>query len=156
MYRRPDTSITSMAGQLLACANAWTSSERIQRILVTRLLHGEIASIDGQDSSGHPGRFIARQIDRQSCNILGSAEPADGMCRGSFPTNCCWIGSLGDDSRGQIGLYERRTNCVDPDIFMPVIDGHTFRQQDHCTLRWSIGCAVRSADNSERGSHVYD
>src|ERR1035437_16889 len=40
------------------------------------LSHREIASIHRQDSSGHPGRFIARQIDRQSCNILWPAEPA--------------------------------------------------------------------------------
>ena len=38
----------------------------------------EIASIHGQDSPGHPGRFIAHQIDRHTCNILRSAEPPMG------------------------------------------------------------------------------
>ena len=51
----------------------------------------EIASIHRPDSSGHPGRFIARQINRRTCNILRPAEPADGMRGGSFPTNRCWI-----------------------------------------------------------------
>ena len=51
----------------------------------------EIASIHRPDSPGHPGRFIARQINRRTCNILRPAEPADGMRGGSFPTNRCWI-----------------------------------------------------------------
>ena len=59
----------------------------------------EVASIHGQGSSGHPGRFIARQIDRHTGNILRSAEPADGMRSGSFPTNRCWIRSVADDRR---------------------------------------------------------
>jgi hypothetical protein len=74
----------------------------------------------------------------------------------SFPPNCRWIGSLANDRRRQIGLYEPGANCVHPDIFMPVIDSHALRQQDDCAFGRRIGCAVASADNPERRRHVYD
>src|SRR5579863_8434859 len=54
----------------------------------------EIPSIHRQGSSRHPGRFIARQIDRQSCDILRSAKPADGMCSGSLLTKSYWVACL--------------------------------------------------------------
>src|ERR1700735_2458866 len=41
-------------------------------------------------------------------------------------------------------------------FFMAVIDGHALRQQNNCTFGSRIGGAVASADNPERGSHVYD
>jgi hypothetical protein len=107
-----------------------------------------------QNSSSHPERFIARQIDRQTCNILRSAEPADGMRSGSFPPNCSWIGSRANDSRSQISFYEPRAHCVYADIFMSVIVSHALRQQDNCTFVRSISCAVRSTNNSKRGSYV--
>jgi hypothetical protein len=76
------------------------------------------------------------------------------MRSGSFPPNCCWIGSPANDSRRQICLYEPRANYVYPDIFMSVIDRHALSQQDNCTFGRCMSCAVPSADNSKRGSYV--
>ena len=138
-----DLSITSHSGETRSAASGGCCGQRRINLCPQRrhpspvnrrsdrtlecLSQREIASIHRQDGAGHPGRFIARQINCQTRYILRSAESANGMRSGSFPANCCGINGLPEDTLGQFGLYERRTNCIDPNIFMPVVDGHAFR-----------------------------
>ncbi len=74
------------------------------------------------------------------------------MDRDALRAHSIRIGCLADDFRGQVGLHERRTERVDANIFVSVVHCHAFGQQDHRTLRRSIGGPLaRTIDAQHRG-----
>jgi len=46
-----------------------------------RCLNGQVAAVDGQCGSGHPGRLVTGEEDSESGYVLGLAQPTDGMNR---------------------------------------------------------------------------
>src|SRR6478752_940403 len=116
--------------------------------------HRQVSSIHRKRRSRDPRRFLAGEIYREPGQVFGLPEASQGMDSYSFTSYGIRIRHFAENRCGQIGFHKRRTDGVHADIFMAMIDGHTFGEQHDRPLRRGVRRPVAHAIDSEHRGNV--
>src|SRR5579872_4274938 len=119
-------------------------------------LNCQISAVHWQRRSRNPGRLVTREINGERPDIFRLSQPSDGMNSDPLPPYRFWIGCFAENSRGQIGFDERRTNGVHANVLVAVVDCHALGEQHHCALGRRIRGAVSSSIDAQNRCHVDD
>src|SRR5271166_2227126 len=136
------------------CARSNNSRERVRFSFVLGCAMNSVrrtAAIHNQGGTGHERGVFAGEKQRRLRNLIRCADPPQGpvgaACEVILPLQATHAGIF----RKHGSVHVARADAVDANALAPVINRHRFGQQDHATLRRTVGyCGVTAHDAPSR------